>query len=118
MRKCVADGIGGDLTEGHPARLVGGHLGCLGDVPGNRFSLAIQVGRQVHRIRGPGLAGDRLELFAAIFADHVFGLEIVLYVDTQLVLAGVLGQVADVAVRRQDPVAGPQVSLDRPRLGR
>ena len=79
---------------------------------------AVEVCSQVDRIGVAGLALDGRDLLLAVLADHVFGFEVVLDVDTQLVLAGVLGQVADMAVRRQDPIAGPQVTLDRARLGR
>ena len=48
----------------------------------------------------------------------VLGREVVVDVDAELALAGVLGQVADVAVGGEDAVVGAQVALDRPRLGR
>ena len=51
-------------------------------------------------------------------ADHVLGREVVVDVDAELALAGVLGQVADVAVGGQDAVVVAQIALDRPRLGR
>jgi hypothetical protein len=51
----VADGVGGDLAEGHPARLVRRHAGRLGDVPGDRLALAVEVGGEVDRI-GPRAA--------------------------------------------------------------
>ena len=58
------------------------------------------------------------DLLAAVLRDHVLGLEVVVDVDAELALARVLGQVADVAVGRQDPVVGAQIALDRARLGR
>ena len=62
--------------------------------------------------------GDRRDLLSAVFADHVIGRKAMLDVNAELVLAGVLGQVADMPVRGQHAVAGTEVTLDRPRLGR
>ena len=44
--------------------------------------------------------------------------EVVVDVHAELALAGVLRQVADVAVRREDAVVVAEVAFDRPRLGR
>ena len=107
-----------DLGEGHPARLVGRDVGRLGDMPGDRLALAVKVGGEVDEVGRLGRLGDGVDLLAAVLADHIFGLEIVVDIDAELALARVLGQVADVAVRGEDLVVGAEVSLDRARLGR
>ena len=61
---------------------------------------------------------DLGDLLAAVVGDDVLGREVVVDVDAELALAGVLGQVADVAVGGEDPVVVAEVALDRPRLGR
>ena len=94
------------------------HVGRLGNVPRDCLALAVEVGGEVDRVGRLGLLGDRRDLFLAVLADHVLGRKVVLDVDAELVLAGVLGQVADVAIRRQNTVAGAQVALDSARLGR
>ena len=118
MSERVADRVRRDLGEGHAARLVRRHFRGLGDVPRDRLALAIEVSREIDRIGRLRLLGDRGDLLASVLADYVFRFEIVFDVDAQLVLARVLGQVTDVPVRRQDPITGTQVSLDRARLGR
>ena len=50
--------------------------------------------------------------------DDVLGREVVVDVDAELALAGVLGQVADMAVGGEDAVIRAEIALDRPRLGR
>ena len=47
---------------------------------------------------------DLGDLLAAVLGDHVLGREVVVDVDAELALAGVLGQVADMAVGREDAV--------------
>ena len=108
----------GDLAEGHPPGLVGRDVGGLGDVPGDGLALAVEVGREVDEVRALGGLLDVVDLLAPVVADDVLGREVVVDVHAELALAGVLGQVADVAVRRQDPVIGPEIALDGPRLGR
>ena len=96
----------------------GGTLRRLGDMPGDRLAFAVEVSGEVDGLGRLRLLGDRRDLLLAILGDHVFGREVMLDVDAQLVLAGVLGKVAHMAVRGQHPVAGTQVSLDRARLCR
>jgi len=87
-------------------------------VPCDRLALAVKVRREVDGVGRLGLAGDGRELLLAILGNDVFGFEVVIDVDTQLALARVLGQVTDVTVRSQDPVAGAQISLDSARFCR
>ena len=94
-----------------------GDVGGLGDVPGDRLALAVEVGGEVDVVGALGRLLDLGDLLAAVVGDHVFGREVVVDVDAELALAGVLGQVADVAVGGEDPVVGAEVALDRPRLG-
>ena len=64
----LADAPFGDLAEGHPAGLGRRHVGRLGDVPGDRLALAVEVGGEVDgvraawppsRCRRPACAGRR-----------------------------------------------------------
>ena len=95
-----------------------GHVRRLGDVPGDRLALAVEVGREVDRVGALGRLGDLGDLLAAVVGDDVLGREVVVDVDAELALAGVLGQVADMAVGGEDTVVVAQVALDRPRLRR
>ena len=88
----------GDLAEGHPAGLLERDVGGLGDVPGDRLALAIEVGGEEDEVGAAGGLLDVADLLASVVADDVLGLEVVVDVDAELALAGVLGQVADVAV--------------------
>ena len=108
----------GDLVEGDPQRLLAGHVGRLGDVPGDRLALAVEVGGEVDLVGALGGLLDIGDLLAAVVRDHVLGCEIVVDVDPELALARVLGQVADVAVGREDAVIRTEIALDGARLGR
>ena len=117
MGEGVADRALGDLVEGHPMGLRGRHVGGLGDVPGDRLALPIEVGGEPHVVGDLDRLGDLGELLAAVVRDDVFRGEVMVDVDAELALAGVLGQVADMAVGGEDLVVGAQVAFDRPRLG-
>ena len=117
MGEGLADRALGDLVEGHPMGLRGRHVGGLGDVPGDRLALAVEVGGEPDVVGDLGRLGDLGELLAAVVRDDVLGGEVMVDVDAELALAGVLGQVADVAVGGEDLVVGAQVAFDRPRLG-
>ncbi len=109
----LANGPLRDLAERDTSGLLGRQVDRLGDVPGNRLAFAVEVGREVDGV-GPGRGlADRADLLPAIGDDLVVGLEIVLDVDAELVLAGVLRQVADVTVRGEDRVARPEIAFDR-----
>ena len=108
----------GDLVEGDPARLLGRDVGGLGDVPGDRLALAVEVGGEVDLVGALGGLLDVGDLLAPVVRDHVLRFEVVVDVDAELALARVLGQVADVAVRRQDAVITTEIALDGARLGR
>ena len=117
MGEGLADRALGDLVEGDPVRLRGGDVGRLGDVPGDRLALAVEVGGEEDVVGPAGGLLDRRDLLAPVLRDDVLGLEVVVDVDAELALARVLGQVADVAVRGEDLVVLAEVALDRPRLG-
>jgi hypothetical protein len=93
-------------------------VGRLRDVPGDSLPFPVEVGGEEDRVGARGLAGDAVDLLAAIVGHDVVGPEIVLDVDAQLALAGVLRQVADMAVGREDVEVRAQVAFDRARLGR
>ena len=118
MGERLADRALGDLAEGHPLGLRRRDVGGLRDVPGDRLALAVEVGGEVDGVGGLRGLRDLGDLLAAVVGDDVLGGEVVLDVDAELALAGVLRQVADVAVGGEDAVVGAQVALDRPRLGR
>ena len=117
VRERVADRALGDLGEGDPAALALGDVGGLGHVPRDRLALAVEVAGQPDVVRAAGRLLDRRDLLAAVLGDDVLGQEVVVDVDAELALARVLGQVADVAVRREDLVVPAEVAFDRPRLG-
>ena len=118
MGERLADRALGDLAEGHPPGLARRDVGRLGDVPGDRLALAVEVGGEVDEVGRLGGLRDLGDLLAAVVRDDVLGGEVVVDVDPELALAGVLGQVADMAVGGEDPVVRAQVALDRPGLGR
>ena len=119
VRERLADRRLGDLAEGHPTRLVARARGR----PRRRA-------RRWPRPRGRGRWRGRprrrpfaacsivVDLLAPVVGHDVLGLEVVVDVHPELALAGVLRQVADVAVRGEDAVVRAEVALDRPRLGR
>ena len=111
------DGGLGDLREGHAPRPIRLQAGSFRDVPGDGLALAVEVGGQVDDVRRRRGLVDGGQLFASVGHDFVDGLEVVVHVHSQLALAGVLRQVADMAVGREHGVAGPEVALDRFRLG-
>ncbi len=98
--------------------LVARDVGGFGDVPGDRLAFTVEVGGEEDHVRGLGRLGDLGDLLAAVLGDDVLGLEVVVDIHAELALAGVLRQVADVAVGGQDPVVGAEVALDGPGLGR
>src|SRR5439155_12709039 len=93
-----------DLVEGPSPGLVARHARGLSDVPGNRLTFTVEVRREIDDVRALRFAGDRVDVFPAVVADDVFGGEIVVDVDAELALAGVLRKVAHVSVRGEDPV--------------
>ena len=93
-------------------------VGGLGDVPGDRLALAVEVGGEEDLVGGLGRLLDLGDLLAPVVGDHVLGREVMVDVDAELALARVLGQVADVAVRGEDPVVGAEIALDGAGLGR
>ena len=108
MSERLADRRFGDLAEGDPLGLAGRHVGCLGDVPGDRLALAVEVGGEEDLVGALGGLLDVGDLLAAILRDDVLRGEIMVDVDPELALAGVLRQVADVAVGGQDAVVEPR----------
>ncbi len=117
VREGVLDRPLGDLGERHPPRLGLRDVGGLGHVPGDCLALAVEVGGEedgIGRLRGLLDVGD---LLAAIVGDDVLRREAVVDVDTELALARVLRQVADMAVRGQDSIVVTEVTLDRPGFG-
>ncbi len=108
----------GDLAEGDAAGLLWREVGRLGDVPGDRLTLAVEVGGEVDEVRGACRADDVADLLAPVRHHLVLGLEVVLDVDAQLVATQFLGKVAHVTIGGEHPMARAKISLDRFRLGR
>ena len=86
----------------------------VGDVPRDRFALAVGVGRQVDVVGLLGLRLDFLEHLRLAGDDVVLGLEVVVDGDPERAL----GQIHHMADRRDDLEVGAQIALDRFRLGR
>ena len=103
----------GDLAERHPLQAVRRQLGVLGDMPGDRFALAIEVGGKPHLVGATRLVGQLVELLAAVLQRLVAQGEVMVHVHAQALLR----QVTDMAIGRQHGVAGAQVSLDGLGLG-
>ena len=103
----------GDLVEGDPVVIPHVHLKNLGQVPGNRLSLAVGVGGENdavalsrHGFQLPdqgGLAGN----------IHIPGLEAVIHIHPQQGL----GQIADMPHRSNHFKAGAQILFDGLSLG-
>ncbi len=103
----------GDLVEHHALdQLVLGQLLVLenlGDMPGNRFALAVRVGCQINRIRRLDRLGNRIHM-PGVALDHlILHGEIVFGIDS----AGFRHQIAHVAVRSQHFKILIQIFLQR-----
>ncbi len=85
-----------------------------GDVPSDRFALAVGVGRQVDVVGLLGLRLDFLEHLRLAGDDVVLGLEVVVDGNPERAL----GQIHHMADRGDDLEVGTQITLDRFRLGR
>jgi hypothetical protein len=110
-----------DRVEHHPPGLFRGHSEQLGEVPGDRLALAVEVGREPDRgCRAAGLL-QLVDSLALALEHLVARLEAVLEVDPGhrllLALGPAGGQVADVADAGEDHEVGPEVLPDRLRLG-
>ena len=116
--ECRPDGRLRDLAEGDPAGAIRREVGRLRDMPGDRLALPVEVRGEEDVVRAPPRFLDRGDLPAPVGRDLVVGREVVLDVHPQLTLAGVLRQVADVAVGREHGIAGSEVAFDRLRLRR
>jgi len=90
-------------------------VSCLGDVPGDRLALAVEVGREPDVVGDLDRLRDLRELLASVIGDDIFRREVVVDVDAELALAGVLREIPDVAVGGEDLVVGTQIAFDRPR---
>jgi hypothetical protein len=88
----------------------------LRDVPGDGLAFAVEVRGEKDVICPATCLLDRGDLPAPVRGDLVVGCEVMLHVHAELALAGVLRQVADVAVGGEHGVPGPQVAFDRLRL--
>ena len=126
---CRPDRRSGDLVEHHPLHVDPlGRLQHLLQVPGNRLSLAVLVGRQIQDVRLGEQFPELGDLLALVGSDHVERFEAVLDVDAEsrprliLVLLRngrrALRQVAHVADGGFHDVFGAEVSGDGVRLGR
>ncbi len=114
----VADRRLRDLAERDAARLRLRKVRRLCDVPGDRLALAVEVRGEIHEVRAAGRLRDLPDLLATVRDDLVRGLEVVLDVHAELVLAELLREVANVSVGGEDAVAAAEVPLDRLRLRR
>jgi hypothetical protein len=108
----------GDGVEHHPLdRLLPDRVLLLEhfeDVPGDRLALAVGVGRQDQLVGAFDRPGNVVQALAGLVVDLPEHMEIVLGIDRSVLRR----QIAHVAERRQDLVAGAKVFVDRFRLGR
>ena len=113
MGKCGVDGRLGDLAEGDPADPVVVEPRVVGDMPGDRLALAVEVGGEPDQGRLVGLIGQAVKLLASLLQGLVARLEAAVDVDAE----AALGQITDVAIGGENPISGPQVALDGAGLG-
>ena len=90
VRERVADRALGDLAEGHPLGLRRRDVRGLGDVPGDRLALAVEVGREEHGVGRLRRLRDLGDLLLAVVGDDVLRGEVMVDVHAELALAGVL----------------------------
>ena len=81
----------------------------LGDVPGNRFTLAIQIGRQIERFGFGSRFGDGRNVFLVALDHLVIHVEVAGSIDRALLRH----QVANMAVRSEDQEVLAEVLVDR-----
>ncbi len=109
------DRVAGDLGEHDPVVRGRVDAGDLGDVPGDRLTLTVQVGGEKHPLGVLGCLLDRADDLGRCLGDLVAQMHLVAAdLDGEVAAR----QVADVPDRGQDPVVRAQVLLDGLRLGR
>ena len=113
MGERVLDRGARDLAEGDPPDPVLGDAGVVGNVPGDRLALPIQVGREPDRLGAARPLRQLVELALALLERLIARRKVVLDVHPEAALR----EVADMAVRGQDGIALAKVSLDGLRLG-
>ena len=86
----------------------------LQHVPGDRFALAIRVGRENELVGALERLGDVVEPAGRLGIDLPDHLEVGVRIDRSVLG----GEVADVAERRQHLVGSAQILIDRLGLGR
>ena len=114
MRERVLDRRLGDLIENHALSPLGIQIQRVNQVPGDRLTLAVLVGGQIHRVRVLSdllQFADDLPLVREHFVD---GLEGAVQIDPHF--RG--GKIAHVAHARHDRVPRPQVPVNGSGLGR
>ncbi len=112
MRERRVDGELGDLVEDDPVGVVQAER--FGQVPGDRLTFAIGVGREQRGGRLLHRGAEIADLLLLALDQLVLGREAVFDVDADLRL----GQIADVAHRGEDDVLGPEKTGERSRLAR
>src|SRR5690606_24783243 len=110
----LAHRIPRDLVEHHAVRALLLDLGGSHQVPGNRLTLAVEVGSQVNFLRLRRSVTKLVDDLALVVRHAVAGLEVVLDVDGQPGLK----QVTDVTHRGPDFVIPAEVVFDGARLCR
>ncbi len=122
IRDGFLDRLGGDLVEHHPAdRDL--RLEHLDQVPRDALSLAVLIGREQELVGLLELLAELGDVRLAVARDQIEGLEVLLDVDRVLLdvvvpaldllfEVGGTSEVTDVADRRFDHIALPQILLD------
>ena len=114
MRERVLDCGFGDLIENHALSPLGIQIQRVNQVPGDRLTLAVLVGGQIHRVRVLSdllQLADDLPLVGEHFVDRLEG---AVQIDPHF--RG--GKIAYVAHARHNRISSPQVPVDGSGLGR
>src|ERR1700693_5034973 len=102
------------LMEQDPADAAFNLSELVGDVPRDRFALAVGVGREVNMVGFFRLGLDFLEHLRLAGDDVILGLEVVVHSDSERAF----GQIHHMADRRDHLEISAQITLNRFRLGR
>ena len=115
---CILDGLLGDLRELHPEER---HVLCQAfltqdfvDVPGNRFSFAIEVRGQVNRFGFARCLDDGANVFLAALVEFIGHRKVVIGIHR----AVFRGQIPDMTIGGQHLEILSKITVDSGRFGR
>ena len=108
MVECLRDGALGDFIENDALRFLWRQLQGAGQMPGDRFAFAVEVGGEIDHVRLGGELSQIGDQLGTAGQDVVNRLEVVIEVSAQFAL----GQIPNVAHRSPDSIAGAEIFLD------